>query len=644
MNHLKLIDKKMKTSLHLSWMFLAFCMLHINAQNVLMPASSGDEQGLEIPKSIILKQDKDAYVDALKTWYTDDFKKNSHRLDWFAEAKFGCFVHWGVSSPLAGEWNGVGALGYAEHIMRSRKIPLNGYKEKVVSAFDAPDFDADKWMKTAKETGMKYMIVTAKHHDGVAMYPSNVYPYDIRLTKFKRDPMKELSAAAKKYGIKFGFYYSHAFDWEHPDAPGNDWDFGNPGGDKQLHGNNWWENYPEFLPRAEKYVDEKSIPQILELISMYHPDILWFDTPHKLPLYLNIKIVKAIRTANSNIVVNGRLARIGSVNFGDYANTGDRAAFFRPNQGVWEAVPTTNESYGYNKFDNSHKSPQHFVRLLASAAAKGGNILLNVGPDGSGAWDVKDVAIFNGIGKWMQVNSASIYATTRNPLPLQSWGEITQKADTLYLHVFEWPKDGKLTVGGLNANVNKAFFLADLKKKPLTTKQMNATDFVISLPKQMPDSLSTVIKLEVKGKLENKTLQLLSTTNKSQLLVFDAKAPGKGFSYGDGKKNKEFATNWISDAQYLQWEFRTNDAVVFDVKLAYNTADKNQNGEVVLEIDDTKYPLSYNATKISNTNIELPVGSVTLTKGNHKMKLSLVKFEGTQAMQPLSVMLCPINK
>ena len=634
----------MKTSLHLIWISIALCASQINAQNVsLLPANSGDEQGLEIPKNIVLKQDKDAYVEALKTWYTDDLKKNSHRLDWFADAKFGCFIHWGVSSPLGGFWNGSGTLGYAEHVMRARKIPLNEYKEKVVSAFDAPDFDADKWMKTAKETGMKYMIVTAKHHDGVAMYPSNVYPYDIRLTKFKRDPMKELSAAAKKYGIKFGFYYSHAFDWEHPDAPGNDWDYNNPGGDKQLHGNNWWENYPEFLPRAEKYVDEKSIPQILELIANYHPDILWFDTPQKLPLYLNIKIVKAIRTADASIVVNGRLARVGSVNFGDYNNTGDRAAFFRATKGVWEAVPTTNESYGYNKLDKSHKTPMHFVRLLASAAAKGGNILLNVGPDGSGAWDAKDVAIFNGIGKWMQVNSASIYSTTRNPLPLQSWGEITQKADTLYLHVFEWPKDGKLTVGGLNANVKKAFFLADPKKKPLSTKQINATDFVISLPKQMPDSLSTVIKLEVKGKLENKTLQLLSTTNKNQLLVFDAKAPGKGFSYGDGKRDREFATNWKSKEQYLQWEFRTDNAVVFDLKLAYNTADKNQNGEVVLEIDDKKFPLSYTATKSLDTNIQLPVGSVTLNKGNHTMKLSLTKFEGTQAMQPLFVILSPLK-
>ena len=616
--------------------FILFSFSFVMAQN-----KSGDEQGLEIPKNLVIKQDKDAYVNALKTWYTEDAKKHSHRVDWFTEAKFGCFIHWGVYSQLAGTWNGTGGLGYSEHIMRQAKIPLKEYREKVVCAFDAPDFNAETWMKTAKETGMKYFIITAKHHDGFVMYPSQSYPYDIRLTKFKRDPMKELSDAAKKYGIKFGFYYSHAFDWEHPDAPGNDWDYDNPGGDKLLHGANWWENYPEFLPRAEKYVTEKSIPQILELIKNYHPDILWFDTPHKLPIYENLRIIKAVRDADPNIVVNGRQSRVGSVNFGDYANTGDRAAFFRPTPGLWEAIPTTNESYGYNKFDNRHKSPLHFVRLLASAAAKGGNILLNVGPKGDGTWDKKDIAILNGIGSWMRINGQSIYGTARNPLPIQSWGEITQKADTLYLHVFEWPKDGKLIVGGLNINVKKSFLLADSQKKPLTTKQLNANDLVISLPKQMPDTMNTVIKLEVTGKPENRVFRLLSATNLNELLVFDAKTPGKGFSYGDGKRDQEFAKDWKNQEQFLLWEFRTNEPGTFEIKLAYNTSLKDESGEVELDIDGKKFPVSYQS---SSKKIEFPVGAIQLAKGNHTMKLSLVKFVGAQAMRPLYVTISPTNK
>jgi hypothetical protein len=183
-------------------------------------------------------------------------------MDWYTEARFGCFIHWGVYSLAGGEWDGKPVYGYAEHLMRVRRIPLPEYTERLVEPFNPVEFDADEWMRHASDAGMRYFIITAKHHDGFAMYFSDAYPYDMRMTDFKRDPMKELRIAAQKYNIKFGFYYSHAFDWEHPDAPGNDWDYNNPGGDKLLHGRDWWLNYPQFLPHAEKYVSEKSIPQI----------------------------------------------------------------------------------------------------------------------------------------------------------------------------------------------------------------------------------------------------------------------------------------------------------------------------------------------------------------------------------------------
>ena len=144
-------------------------------------------------------------------------------------------------------------------------------------------------------------------------------------------------------------------DWEHPDAPGNDWEYNNPGGDKLIGTARWYDTHPEWLPKAIKYVDEKAIPQIKELLIKYHPDILWFDTPHKLPLSENIRLLKAIRETDPDVVVNGRLARNSAINFGDYRNTADRPAEFYPVTGNWEAIPTTNESYGYSKYDRSHK-------------------------------------------------------------------------------------------------------------------------------------------------------------------------------------------------------------------------------------------------------------------------------------------------
>lgn len=608
---------------------------------VMIKAAGGDEQGLELYDGLVLQQDTEALKEANEVWWPQAMRLHDKRVSWLSDAKFGCFIHWGVYSQAAGEWEGEGTMGYAEHLMRARKIPLAKYKERLVATFNPIDFNAEEWMKAAKDAGMRYFIITAKHHDGFAMYPSDAYPYDIRLTPFKRDPMRELRDAASRYGIKFGLYYSHAFDWEHPDAPGNDWDYQNPGGDKLLHDSNWWENYPEFLPHAEKYVDEKSIPQIKELIRNYHPDILWFDTPHKLPLYLNLKILRTIWDTDPNITVNGRLAEVHGKNFGDYINTGDRAAFFRPVQGVWETVPTTNESYGYNKFDLTHKSPLHFIRLLASAAAKGGNILLNVGPMGNGKWDPIDVNILQNIGKWMKTNGESIYGTSRNPLSIQSWGEVTQKDNVFYLHVFHWPKNGQLVVGGLKATVEKAFLLSDATKKSLKTVRVDDKDMMIQLPLTVPDTINTVVVLKLKGVLCTDSVRLLSSTQDNQLLVFDATLYGDGFKYGDGKMNCEYVFNWKNKDQYIVWEVRLNQSSEFSVSLAYNTATKDESGEVIIEIDEQKYPTHYEPYTQRDKPALLVIRKVKLGQGNHVLKLTLGNYLGNQLLQPLFVRLTP---
>ena len=319
-------------------------------------------------------RDSKAIQQAEQGWWKAAQATRDQRLAWWRDARFGCFIHWGVYSGPAGEWNGKPFSGYSEHLMRIQKIPLKEYKLRVVAPFDPVKFNAEEWVSLIKGAGMKYLIITAKHHDGFAMWPSKANAYNIHdATKFQRDPMRELADACKRNGIRFGFYYSHAFDWADPDGPGNDWDNSNPGGDRQLYGGlQWYDLHPDLLVRARRYVDRKAIPQVLELVRGYHPDIMWFDTPQKLPVSEQLRVLQAVREADPNIVINGRGARDGSRQFGDYQNTGDRAAEFRPTDGDWEAIPTTNESYGYHRFDNSHKTPEFFVRLLAKAAARGG--------------------------------------------------------------------------------------------------------------------------------------------------------------------------------------------------------------------------------------------------------------------------------
>ena len=525
--------------------------------------------------------------------------------------------------------------------MRKGRIPLEQYKKELVAPFNPTEFNAEEWMRHASEAGMNYFIITAKHHDGFAMYPSDAYPYDMRLTKYGKDPMEALRKAARKYGIKFGFYYSHAFDWEHPDAPGNDWDYDNPGGDKLLGGANWWTGERKsFLPNAEKYVEEKSIPQIQELIKKYDPDILWFDTPSKLPLYLNIRILEAIREVDpqSKIVVNGRLARFGSQNMGDYRNTGDRAAFFFPTKGVWESIPTTNESYGYSVVDTVRKSVPFFVQLLASAASKGGNILMNVGPMGNGKWDARDVEVFQGIGKWLKVNGESIYGTQRTNLPVQPWGVTTLKGDTLYAHIYRWPSDGKLVIGGLRSEIKKGWCLAN-KKTSVKFNRLNADDYELTLPAKAPDNMNTVIALILDKQQAPNPVRLLDAKQSNILYTFDAQLQGRGLGFGDGKPNRNYVKNWKNESQSMKWKFRLNEPAEYTVYLDYNTAGKDDTGTVIIEIAGQKLEVNYPAFYERDGSSSILAGKVKLPKGTSECSLKGKQHQGKQYMNPIAVRL-----
>jgi alpha-L-fucosidase len=519
------------------------------------------------------QRDAAAIRDANTGWYAGALKMRDQRLAWWRDARFGCFIHWGPYSVLGGEWKGNPNPGYAEHIMRVDRIPLATYKDQVAAKFHPDQFDAAALVRLIKSAGMRYIIITSKHHDGFAIWPSDVNNYNIRdVSHFDRDPLKELVDAARAEGLHVGFYYSHAFDWEDPNAPGNDWDYNNPGGDKQLFGGvNWYNEHPELLPKVEKYVYGKAIPQLQELISRYHPDILWFDTPNKLPFFEQAAIVKAVRAAGPEVVINGRAARTGSVNLGDYQNTADRPAELRPTPGDWEAIPTTNESYGWNTLDSSYKPVAYFIQLLAKSAAKGGNILLNIGPRGNGTINPPDVAILQGIGNWMSVNQESILGTERTPLDRQSWGDSTLKGDTLYLHVFRWPVNKQLVLGGLESDVSSAYLLSDPAHKPLKTKRLNLTDVAVQLPLAAPDSADSVIVLTSKGPIKAVSGRLLDAQAENILLGFDATAVGVGFSYGDGKTARYYVDGLEKAGNSLHWNVRVNHPARLRVQVRYST-------------------------------------------------------------------------
>jgi alpha-L-fucosidase len=598
--------------------------------SILVNASTRDEQAIQ---------------EALSGWWTASMKNHDQRIAWWREAQFGCFIHWGVYSTFGGEWNGKPFKGYAEHMMRIQKIPRAEYAARVVAVFNPVEFDAESWVKLIKSAGMKYLIITAKHHDGFAMYPSSVSRYNIRdATPFKRDPMRELSDACKRNGIKFGFYYSHAFDWEDPNAPGNDWDHDNPGGDKGLHGGTtWFDQHPELLPKAQRYVDEKAIPQIVELLKTYHPDILWFDTPSKLPLSENLRILKALRAADTNVVVNGRLARNATYSFGDYKNTGDRAAEIVPTEGDWETIPTTNESYGYHKFDWSHKPVSHFIQLMAKAAARGGNVLMNIGPMGNGLIDPKDQEILRGIGKWLAVNGDSIYGSERSPLPVQAWGESSVKSNKLYLHVFEWPRNGKLLLGGLKNKVRSAYLLSDPRKRSLPARHLNDSDVVINVPRVAPDSSDSVVIVEVGGDLNANPTRLLAVDQPNVLRTFDGELHGDGLRYGDGKSFRAYVMDWRSVNQSVTWPVRTNLPGEFEVAVKYTTGSKENNGSYEVAIGDQKLRATVQPTANENESTVVILGRIKLGPGKHEVAVRPVEIKGNELMRLFYVALTPVK-
>jgi hypothetical protein len=567
------------------------------------------------------------------SWWRDSMKTRDERLAWFREARFGMFIHWGVYSGLGNEFHGQKGGGYAEHIQRVLKIPIPVYRREVAGTFNPTNFNAREWVSLAKHAGMGYIVITAKHHDGFAMWPTKVNTYNIMdATPWQHDPMADLKAECKTQGIRFGFYYSQAFDWGEKDGAGNDWDYDNPGGDKKLGGTDWWLTRPEFMEHARKYVDEKAIPQLRELIKMYDPDILWFDTAGKLPPSENLRIMKAVREASPRVVISGRLVH----GWGDYDDTTDRPAEFPPHEGDWEAIPTTDESYGWNKFDTSHKPPSHFIQLLAKAAARGGNVLLNIGPMGDGKIDPKDVAILKGIGDWWRLNGESIRGTTRTPLPVQTWGESTRKGDTLYLHVFGWPTNGQLVVNGRNADtfIKGAFILSTENRMKLADKDgflvWNLAPYVIgiSLPMTAPDKVDSVIALECTGSMEpntNETRLLQPNFGTETLRAFDGELQG-GLRFGPGKKSDDVVMNWTKPDQFISWRVHTYQRTVYEVLVNYDAEGASTGGTFAVTFEGLGN-LKKDFTAVSVDGVVKFGKQITQSIGQVDLRHSLSSFD-----------------
>ncbi len=427
---------------------------------------------------------------AFAAWQKEFGPTHDARMKWWREARFGMFIHWGVYAVPAGVWNGANVTNSgAEWIMNRGRIPVADY-QKFPAQFNPTNFNAEAWVKLAKQAGMKYIVITAKHHDGFAMYHSKADPFNIYdATPFKHDPLKELAAACQKEGIKLGFYYSQAQDWNHPGGAAAGSKTGQPVIDQQNH----WDAAQQGS--MDEYIDKVAVPQVKELLTEYGPvAVLWWDTPVGMSAERALKLLPLLKL-QPDMVSNNRLDKDKS--FGDFSTPENKI----PTNALprnWETCMTMNKTWGYRSYDDNWKSTEELVRNLVDIASKGGNFLLNIGPDAVGDIPEPSVERLKEIGGWMQMNGEAIYGTDKSPLAAQpAWGRVTQKGDTLYLHVFDWPKDGKLVVPGLKNKITKAYLLKPNFfgwHKRLSAAN-DAEGMTIAVPAIAPDKISSTIVL-----------------------------------------------------------------------------------------------------------------------------------------------------
>lgn len=429
------------------------------------------------------------------------------RMKWWREARFGMFIHFGVYAQLGGEYRGhQQARGGAEWIMNRMKIPVAEY-QAVAKQFNPSKYDADAWVKMAKDAGMKYIVITAKHHDGFALFDSKASEWDIvDASPYGKDMLKPLAEACRKYGLKLGFYYSQAQDWNNPggSAARKEMKEGWPNPDsaridaytKAHHGH--WDPAQETAS-FDDYINRVSVPQVKELLTNYGDiAVLWWDTPTNMTDEAALKL-QALLKLQPGIITNDRLKR---PNFkGDTGTPEQKIPDHNELDGRdWETCMTMNGTWGYRKSDHNWKSAETLIRNLVDIASKGGNYLLNIGPKPDGTFPQESVERLKVIGDWMDVNSEAVYATKASPLAPFSWGRCTMKPGkdktTLYFSVFEWPKDGRLVIPELKNRVLSAQMLAGGKKLKAET---GSNGLAVSVPAKSPDAIASVIKVEVQG-------------------------------------------------------------------------------------------------------------------------------------------------
>jgi alpha-L-fucosidase len=495
----------------------------------------------------------------------------NERAKWFIDARYGMFIHWGVYSGAEGVWKGEkhrDGNNYAEWIQYRNRIDQKEYLT-LLDRFKWELIDPEKWVILAKNAGMKYIVITAKHHDGFALWDSKASSYNVaEYTTPKRDIIKELAAACQKHGLKLGLYYSHWIDWEHSYG----WDH-----TKELTGLSK-ENY-------DRYWQEKVIPQMRELLTGYGPiSIIWFDmwvhyTETVVSKEQLLQLKGLIRELQPGCLINSRLGlSLQEDRDVDFEELGDNQLGNMSRNFPWQSPATVADSWGFNRLDTEWKSTTALLHSLICNVSLNGNFLLNIGPRANGDVPYEISQRLLEIGNWLKINGESIYGCGAFTLPKDQhdWGKITfKKTDSganLYLHIFNYPLNNQLDLTGISTKPSKVYLLYDKNKAPLSFTY-NIALTTIKLPATSPDHYVPVVVVEYPLKPEiTEGLVAKNMEGGYSLTPFNLPVPVKDLKISDGERSGTIPAHCtISKKTAFRWKIFVDrpGTKVIDVSYSY---------------------------------------------------------------------------